>query len=133
MLYTSLIYTDNIVTLLFNTKHKSVAANLTELLSVRNGFYCDMLFSSSFRAIHRQGRNNPIFGNMSFPSPLLSPNEFLDHVQSLGLDSITTLFWHYQQWPVPSSPGSRYDMSDMQEWCEPMDTLLVSSDLSLPQ
>src|SRR5882762_17694 len=133
MLYTNLIYTDNIVTLLFNAKHTSVAANLTESLSVRNGFYHDTLFGSTVHAIHRQGHNNPIPVNMSFPSPLLSPNEFLDHVRSLGLDSITTLFRHYQRRPVPSSPGGHYDMSDTHEWCDRMDTLLVSSDLSLPQ
>ncbi len=90
----------------------------------------DTLFGSSLHAIHRQGRDSPISGNMSFPSPLLSPNEFLDHVRSLGLESIITLFQHYQQRPFPSSPGGRYDTSSTQEWCDRMDTLLVSSDLS---
>jgi hypothetical protein len=86
-----------------------------------------MLFGSPFHTIYS---DNPISGNMPFPSPLLSPNEFLDYVRSLGLDSIITLFQHYHERPFPSPPGDCYDISDMEAWCDRMDMLLVSSDLS---
>src|SRR5882757_8240084 len=66
-------------------------------------------------------------GNMTMPSPLLSPNEFLEHVTSLGLDSIIAPFVHYQNRPALSLAGGRYDESATQEWCERMDTLLVST------
>src|SRR5258707_9850741 len=62
---------------------------------------------------------------MSTPSPLLSPDEFLAHVKSLGLDAIVTPILHYKNRPLPSLPGGRYDENATQEWCERMDTLLV--------
>jgi hypothetical protein len=84
----------------------------------------------TFHAIHNQGREDPVSCHMSFPSPLLSPNEFLDHVRSLGLEAIITPFLHYQDQPLPSSAGGRYDIRATQEWCDRMDTLLVSPILS---
>jgi len=63
---------------------------------------------------------------MSIPSPLLSPDNFLAHAKSLGLDAIVTPFIHYQNRPLPSLLGGRYDEGAAQEWCERMDTLLVS-------
>jgi hypothetical protein len=62
---------------------------------------------------------------MSIPSPVLSPEDFLAHVKSLGLDAIVTPFVHYQNRPVPSFPGGRYAEGAAQEWCDRMDTLLV--------
>jgi len=67
---------------------------------------------------------------MSIPSPVLSPEEFLAHVKSLGLEAIITPFVHYQKRPLPLLPGGRYDEGTSQEWCERMDTLLVSFLLS---
>jgi hypothetical protein len=63
---------------------------------------------------------------MSIPSPLLSPEDFLARVKSLGLEAIVTPFIHYQNRPLPSLPGGRYDEGAAQEWCERMDMLLVS-------
>jgi hypothetical protein len=67
---------------------------------------------------------------MATPSPLRSPNDFLEHVKLLGLEAIVTPFIHYQHRPLPSLPGGRYDEGIAQEWCERMDTLLVSFFLS---
>src|SRR5258705_4108315 len=67
---------------------------------------------------------------MSIPSPVLSPEDFLAHVTSLGLDVIITPFVHYQNRPLPSIPGGRYDEGAAQEWCERMDTFLVCFYLS---
>src|SRR5258706_3574650 len=67
---------------------------------------------------------------MYTPSPLLSPNEFLAHAKSLGLDAVVTPFTHYQNRPLPSLLGGRYDEGAAQEWCERMYTLLVCPLLS---
>jgi len=67
---------------------------------------------------------------MSIPSPVLSPDDFLAHVKSLGLDAIIAPFVHYQKRPLPSLPGGRYDEGAVHDWCERMDTLLVCLFLS---
>ena len=64
------------------------------------------------------------FGLMSFPSPIDSPSEYLDHIMSLGLDCAISAFKHFQTRLV-QLPGSRYDESLALEWCERMDSLLV--------
>jgi hypothetical protein len=65
-------------------------------------------------------------GTMSIPSPTELPDAFLEHLKSLGLDPAVTTFIHYQKRPV-LSPGGRYDEAPTQEWCERMDSLLVSA------
>src|SRR5258705_5076566 len=62
---------------------------------------------------------------MSIPSPTELPDTFLDHLKSLSLDLAITTFNHYQNRPV-HSPSGRYDVEPTQEWCEHMDSLLVS-------
>jgi len=66
---------------------------------------------------------------MSIPDPSLSPDEFLAHVTSLDLNTIVTPLLHNRNRPLPSLPGGRYDEGAAQEWCERMDTLLVSPQL----
>ena len=61
---------------------------------------------------------------MSFPSPIDSPSEYLDHITSLGLDCTINTFQHFQTRLVQPL-GSRYDESLALEWCERMDLLLV--------
>ena len=63
---------------------------------------------------------------MSIPSPTELPDAFLEHLKSLGLDIAVTSFVHYQNRLV-LSPSGRYDEAPTQEWCERMDSLLVSS------
>ena len=72
-----------------------------------------------------QVREHRMSGDISISNLLLSPNEFLDHVRSLGLESIVMPFLHYQARPLPSSAGGRYDDNVAQQWCDRMDTLLV--------
>jgi hypothetical protein len=62
---------------------------------------------------------------MSIPNPINDPNAFLEYIKTLGLDLAVTTFAHYQNRPNPS-PGRRYDEKSTQEWCERMDSLLVS-------
>jgi hypothetical protein len=63
---------------------------------------------------------------MAFPNPIEAPNSFLDHLKAANLDFGTTVFAHYQSRPGPSSNG-RLDDIPATEWCERMDTLLVSN------
>jgi len=59
------------------------------------------------------------FGNINFPhSPRLP-------ARCLSIDLAVTTFAHYQNRPK-QSPGHRYDERSTQEWCECMDSLLVS-------
>jgi hypothetical protein len=66
-----------------------------------------------------------LIGTMSIPSPTELPDAFLEHLKSLGLDLAITTFIHYQKQPV-LAPGGWYDEAPTQEWCEHMDSLLVS-------
>ena len=79
----------------------------------------DLFFSSSHQPSmqHQQ---------MSFPDLIQAPEDFLVHVNAFGLDSISTAFVHYQKRPIQSA-GGRYDEDSAEQWCECMDTLLVSS------
>ena len=61
---------------------------------------------------------------MSFPSPIDSPSEYLDHITSLGLDCTISAFKHFQTQLVQPL-GSCYNESLALEWCEHMDSLLV--------
>jgi hypothetical protein len=63
---------------------------------------------------------------MSIPDPTEHPDNFLEYLKSLGLDLVATAFFHYRTQPIVS-PGGRYDVKSTQEWCERMDSLLVSS------
>src|SRR5258705_4331744 len=82
----------------------------------------DLSFSPSTRNEQLPMISSPAI--MSIPSPVISPEDFLAHVTSLGLDVIITPFLHYKNRPLPSIPGGRYDEGATQEWCECMDTLL---------
>jgi len=62
---------------------------------------------------------------MSIHNPIDDLNAFLEYIKTLGLDLAVTTFTHYQNRPN-QSPGCWYDERSTQEWCERMDSLLVS-------
>jgi hypothetical protein len=63
---------------------------------------------------------------MAFPNPGEAPQAFLDHLKPLNLHSVVTAFEHYETRPI-QAPGTRYDDNATQQWCDRMDTLLVSA------
>ena len=62
---------------------------------------------------------------MPYPNPKKTPATFLDHLRSLNLDSAVTPFLHNQTRPS-QTPNGQLDEVKAQEWCERMDSLLVS-------
>lgn len=72
---------------------------------------------------HKRG---PDFVTMAYPNPREAPKEFLEHLKSSNLGIAVTAFLHYQIRPTVA-PNGRFDEGTAQEWCERMDTLLVSS------
>ena len=61
---------------------------------------------------------------MSYPDPIEAPNSFGDYLKSLGLQFALTVFGHYQNRPIVTN--SQFEEVVTVEWCERMDTLLVS-------
>jgi len=61
---------------------------------------------------------------MSVPDPTEAPDAFGEHLKSLDLRFAQTVFGHYQNRPIQSN--GRFDEVTTLEWCERMDTLLVS-------
>jgi hypothetical protein len=70
-----------------------------------------------------QGHN---LGKMPFPNPLEAPDDFAEHLKSLNLDLLLTIFSFCRTRPV-KDPNVRYDEDSAMEWCERMDSLLVSA------
>ena len=62
--------------------------------------------------------------HMSFPDPIEAPNAFGEHLKSLGLHFAQAVFGHYQNRPIGSD--GRFNELATMEWCERMDSLLVS-------
>lgn len=62
---------------------------------------------------------------MSYPDPLEAPNAFGDYLKTLELHFAVTVFGHYQNRPIDTN--GRFVEGMTQEWCERMDTLLVST------
>ena len=62
---------------------------------------------------------------MSFPNPVDLPTEYLNHLTSLGLNCTVSTFNHFQT-RIVQAPGVRLNESHSVEWCERMDSLLVS-------
>ena len=79
----------------------------------------DLFFSSSHQPSMQHWQ-------MSFPNLIQAPEDFLVHVNELGLNSVSTAFVHYQKWPIQSA-GGWYNEDSAEQWCERMDMLLVSS------
>jgi len=63
---------------------------------------------------------------MSYPNPQEAPNEFLDHLKSLNLIIAVNAFLHNQNRPIRETNG-RLNEGTAQEWCERIDTHLVST------
>ena len=80
-------------------------------------------FDLSFSSSHQPSTQRR---QMSFPNLIQAPEDFLVHVNTLGLDSVSTAFVHYQKRPIQTL-GGRYDEDSAEQWCERMDALLVSS------
>ena len=62
---------------------------------------------------------------MSFPNPIDSPTEYLNHLTSLGLNCAVSAFNHFQT-QIVQAPGVHLNESHSVELCEQMDSLLVS-------
>jgi hypothetical protein len=62
---------------------------------------------------------------MSYPDPIDTPEQFLDHVKSLSLNAVIAAFTHQQNRPAPS-PDGRLNEAKIQNWCDQMDFLIVS-------
>ena len=61
---------------------------------------------------------------MAFPYPTDDPAAFRDHLKASNLDFTIIAFNHYLAQPVDSS--NHLDEVTANDWCERMDTLLVS-------
>jgi hypothetical protein len=65
-------------------------------------------------------------GTMSYPNPQEAPNKFLDHLKLLNLIIAINAFLHNQNCPIRET-NSWLNEGIAQEWCERMDTHLVST------
>jgi len=63
---------------------------------------------------------------MSMPNPQQAPQEFKAYLKTLKLEIAIPAFLHNQNRPVPG-PNGRLHEGRTQDWCERMDTVLVSS------
>ena len=61
---------------------------------------------------------------MAFPNLTDDPTTFRDHLKASNLDFATIAFNHYLARPADSS--NHLDEVTAYDWCEQMDTLLVS-------
>ena len=74
---------------------------------------------------HQLPTVNPHTGTMSIPSPTTHPDNFLEHLRSLGLDHTVTTFTHHRNQPA-CSPSGWYHVRITQEWYNQMDSHFVS-------
>jgi len=62
---------------------------------------------------------------MAYPNPIEAPMDFLAHLKSLDLQFAVNAFAHYQNQPIETN--GRLNEGTALEWCERMDTSLVST------
>jgi hypothetical protein len=62
---------------------------------------------------------------MSYPNPREAPEEFSRLLNTFNLDIAVTAFLHSRNPPLPE-PDGRLSEAKAQQWCDRMDTLLVS-------